>query len=158
VQTPTKDVFDDLTEAERGQILAEAVQLFRRGESLHLSADLEAEANQVQAIHTEKDERAGAIAEFLEMLYPARWESWDTDERRGYLNTDPSMKEVGTVQRKYVCVAEIHCELFGRRIGEMTTQNTKHIHAILRGLPGWTPMDKVRRFKNYGHQKGYCRC
>jgi len=156
VGPPAKDIFDDLTEAEVGQIWAEAVHLFRNGEALHLSADLEAEANAIQADHTEKDERTGQIAEFLDMLLPESWENWDIDQRRGYL-IGGDLQEVGTKQRATVCAGEIWCELFGRRPGEMTPYNTKDIHGILRNMPGWERMDAARRFKNYGVQKWYRR-
>ncbi|WP_431212289.1 VapE domain-containing protein [Puia sp. P3] len=156
VSAPVKDLFEDLTEPEVGQIWAEAVHLFRAGESLHLSADLEAEANAIQADHTEKDERTGQITEFLDMLLPASWESWDIDQRRGYL-MGGELQEVGTIQRVAVCAGEIWCELFGKRPGEMTAYNTKDIHTILRGLPGWERATGGRRFKYYGYQKWYRR-
>lgn len=156
VGPPAKDLFDDLTAEEVGQIWAEAVRIFRAGESLHLSADLEAEANAIQAEHTEKDERTGQITEFLEMLLPESWETWDVDQRRGYL-IGGELSEVGTVQRNAVCAGEIWCELFGRRVGEMTAYNTKDIHAILRNMPGWERVESVRRFRNYGPQKWYRR-
>jgi len=155
-QSPAKDIFDDLTQEEIGQIWAEAAQLYQRGESLHLSADLEAEANLIQADHTEQDERLGIITEYLDELLPEAWDSWDIDERRAYL-TGGDFKEEGTRLRKQICVAEIWCELLGNRFKDMSPYNTKDLHAILRNMPGWMPTKGQRRFKNYGQQKAYTR-
>jgi len=155
-QSPTKDIFDDLIPDEVGQIWAEAVQLYRRGESLHLSADLEAEANQVQTNHTEQDERAGIIAVYLDELLPEAWDTLDIDGRRSFL-TGGEFKEEGTLRRSTVCIAEIWCELFGNRLKDLNTFNTKDIHSIMRNMEGWAPLTKTRRFGIYGVQRGYYR-
>jgi len=110
----------------------------------------------VQADHAAKDERAGAIAEFLDKLLPGEWEAWDIDQRRAHLNAG-EFQAVGTLRRDHVCIGEIWCELFGRRQGEMNTFNTKELHSLMKGIPGWERMNKLRRFHNYGPQRGYRR-
>jgi len=155
-QAPTKEVWEELTEYEVGQIWAEALTLYRAGESLHLAANLEADAHGVQAEHTERDERSGAVAEFLDMPLPEKWYEWDIDERRSHLSAG-DLAEAGTLERSVVCIAEIWCELFGRRLADMTSYNTKDLHAIMRNIPGWEATKGQRRIKNYGRQLTYKR-
>jgi putative DNA primase/helicase len=153
---PTRNIFMDLTPLEVGQIWAEAVQYLRKGEPLHLSEDLENEAFKIQDAHTEQDERTGIIAEYLDQLIPAAWEAWDIDGRRSFL-TGGEFKEIGTRLRNQICVAELWCELFGNRLKDLNTYNTKDIHAIMRNIPGWAAAKAPRMFKIYGKQRAYYR-
>jgi len=159
-QAPTKIVFDDgdLDDYEIDQIWAEAVALFRGGERLFLSAEMEKEALSRQKEHSVIDERTGVVQEFLDTLLPEDWESRDIYTRRIFWSSrGEELGEVGTVDRTRVCVAEIWCELFGQKQSDMTRYNTKDIHNIMRNMPGWEPQKSTSRIPVYGSQRVYKR-
>lgn len=149
-----KDVFKELTEEEVGQIWAEAVELYRCGEKLYLSPELEAEAYRQQVEHSEQDERVGMIERYLETLLPDNWEDMETYARRAWLAGD-EIQPVGTVQRTKVCIAEIWCEVLGGMQKDMNRFNTKELHDIMRRMEGWQESGKVQRFGKYGTQRAY---
>jgi len=153
-ENPVKNVFKDLTELEVNQIWAEAVALYKAGESLHLDADLEAQAWAVQDEHTEQDDRTGLIKKFLDTPVPENWENVELNERRIYFESDPAIE--GKLRNR-ICVAEIWCELFGYSQKDMTSINTKAIHTIMRSFKDWGEYKSRTVFKIYGNQRGYFR-
>jgi len=154
--TPAKDVFS-LDAYEIGQLWAEAVKLYKAGEKLYLSKEIEEQANAKQAEHRELDDRTGIIQKYLDTLLPADWSYMDYQQRRSFLQGD-ELQSPGTVQRERVCIAEIWCELFGKLQSDMSRYNTRDLHNILRSLPDWEePKKGTHRFKNYGTQKYYTR-
>ena len=159
-EQPAKSVFE-LSRAEVDQIWAEALTLYRAGEPLYLSAEIEQQAYYRQKAHSDRDDKAGKIELFLDTLLPADWDKRDLYERRKFLNPDTlGPKEVGTVRREKVCVAEIYCELFGRNPSDMTRGNTKEYHDIMKNMEGWKELEKgegVTRFLQYGRQRTYVR-
>lgn len=150
-----KNIFEDLHESEVAQIWAEAVKLYKAGEKLYLSKEIEAQAYQKQTEHREVDDRAGIIQKYLDTLLPVDWLDMDIYQRRTFLSGD-DLQAPGTEQRKKVCVAEIWCELFGKPQSEMTRYNTRDLHNILKSLPGWEEAKAATcRFRMYGVQKYY---
>ena len=137
------------------QVWAEAVFLYRKGETLYLSPDAEKIASEEQAIHSEVDERRGIIESYLDRLLPEDWDNRDLFQRRTFLN-DP-LSENGKVMRDYVCVAEVWCECLGKEKEDMDRYKTREVNDILRGLPGWEAVGSTRNFKIYGKQKYYAR-
>lgn len=154
---PAKDVFKDLDDYEVGQVWAEAVEFFHKGEPLYLSAKLEEEAYAMQEEHSEKDERAGMIQQYLDTLLPVNWGQMDVYERRSFLQGG-ELEPVGKLQRDRVCVAEIWCEVLGGQQKEMNRFNTKDIHDIMRVMPGWEEAKSVKiKDPHYGVLRGYVR-
>jgi len=154
-----KDVFTDLDEYEINQIWAEAVTLYKAGETLYLDKELEEAARNVQKAHTEKDDRAGAIQRYLETPVPSNWDELGIYERRAYLqNLDQAdeLTAIGTKIRSRICAAEIWCELLGGTVKDMNNQNTKIIHQTLQNLGGWIYLKSTRNFGIYGYQRCYC--
>lgn len=156
----TKTALNDLTDYDTDQIWAEAMHYYRNGETLYLSKEVEALAREVQAGHSEQDERIGMIEKYLDTLLPEGWPEMDLNERTSYLRGDHVLNEFskedpGVLERQFVCVAEIWCELFGGLQRDMTTHNTKALHDIMQNLPGWQAGKGVRRFKIYGTQRAY---
>lgn len=153
----SKDVFKDLTSSEIDQIWAEAVKLYKNGETLYLPKRIELMARERQYKHLDVDERLGVVQAYLDMLLPDNWDSMDEAQRRMYIQGDPLSAE-GTIQRKFVCVAEIWCECFGYKKGDMTRYNTKDLNGLMKLMPGWEYIgDNTKRFKGYGIQKFYKR-
>lgn len=155
-QEPTKDVFDDLTDYEIDQIWAEAVVLFRAGETLYLDKEMEKEALKRQQEHSVVDDRTGVIQEFLNTPVPENWYDLDPFKRRNYY-LDPEFRESGTDFRDRISIAEIWCELFGLKQADMNRYNTKDLHNIMRNMPGWEASKYPVDIKNYGRQRVYRR-
>ena len=153
---PLKDVFTDLSEYEIGQVWAEAVELYKSGEALYLTKELEEEAYKVQTEHSEKDDRAGAIQKYLDTPVPENWDDMNIYDRRSFLSGDSLFGE-GTMIRNRVCIAEIWCELFGSQAKDMSRYNTKDLHDIMSNMEGWERGKANRRFPFYGEQRAYIR-
>lgn len=137
------------------QIWAEAVHMYRKGETLYLSKEAEKIATVQQKLHSETDERRGLIEAYLNRLLPEDWDTLDLYERRSFLE-DP-LSEKGKIDRVYVCVAEIWCECLGKNKEDMDRYKTRDINDILRGMEDWDPVNSTRNFKIYGKQKYYAR-
>ncbi len=152
---PAYSVFKDLSGAEIDQVWAEALYRYQQGEKLFLE-ELESEAKKMQEAYKVKDERVDIIAAYLDTPLPAAWPEMNILERQLYIKDGEEHKQ-GTVIRTKVCVPEIWCELFGGGYKDMTANNTKHIHNMLRRIKDWKSSDKAVRFTIYGKQRTYIR-
>lgn len=151
---PTCDIWTDLTPEEVRQIWAEAVDMYRAGEELFLSPEMEAEARRVQAAYEEENPKAGIIAEYLERLLPDGWADLDTYARRSWLEGDTN----GTHRRETVCAMEIWAEALNGNPDRLDRYAIKEINDILCSLPGWRRMGAERiTVKPYGRQRYYKR-
>ncbi len=151
----TKSVTQDLTEEEIDQIWAEAYVLYRAGEPLYMTGEEDVIAKIEQHKHSEADERKGIIEEYLNRKYPEAWGTMDLYDRRRWLE-DP-LSQNGTIQKDFVCVAEIWCECLGKDKTDMSRYNTREVNEILRSLPEWEPVTSTKNFPIYGKQKYYRR-
>lgn len=151
----TKSVNDDLTQDEVNQIWAEAYQLYLAKEPLYLVGDEDIIAKIEQHKHSEADERKGIIEEYLNAKFPDDWDKMDLYDRRRWLE-DPLSKN-GTVQKDFVCIAEVWCECLGKDKTEMSRYNTREVNEILRSLPEWEAIASTKNFSLYGKQKYYKR-
>lgn len=151
----TKSVIDDLTQDEVNQIWAEAYQLYLAKEPLYLVGDEDIIAKIEQHKHSEADERKGIIEEYLNTKFPDDWDKMDLYDRRRWLE-DPLSKN-GTVQKDFICIAEVWCECLGKDKTEMSRYNTREVNEILRSLPEWEPITSTKNFPLYGKQKYYKR-
>lgn len=149
---PTKDLWQDLTAEEVKQIWAEAVELYRRGEKLYLSRELEVVAREIQESYEEENPKVGIVAEYLERLLPDDWDSRDLYSRRGWLETDSE----GTQKRTVVCTMEIWAEALGGNPDKYDRYAGKEIRDIMSHLKGWRYQGNNRRtIKPYGRQRFY---
>lgn len=147
-----KSVIDDLPKMV-DDLWAEAVFLYRKGETMHLNEVETEQAREQQSAHTERDERAGIIQNYLEKLLPLKWAKMDLMERRQWLQSGAVEKD--GKRREVVCVAEIWSECLGYE-KEMNMYSTRDINTILRSIPGWRPrLNTTKRFDLYGVQKFY---
>jgi predicted P-loop ATPase len=145
----------ELTKEYIDQLWAEAVYLYKNGEPLYLSRDAEALAETEQKKHHEADERKGIVDGYLDILLPEKWENMDIYERRNFL-ADPLSRK-GTVERDYVCIAEIWCECLGKDKNDMDRYKTRDINEMMKGLDNWEQSKSTKNFKIYGKQKYYSR-
>lgn len=147
----TKNHFEELTDVLVGQIWAEALSLYRCGESLELDSALYADAQQMQEQHMDIDPREGLIIDYLDTLLPDNWNDLDEYDRQEYMRSP-----TGSVQRTRVCAAEIWVECFGSQLKFLKPWESKVICDIIRRLPDWKErMPEKTRFKNYGPQKTF---
>lgn len=149
---PAQDLWESLTPETVRQIWGEAVELYRAGEKLFLSRELEAEAHRVQSSYEEENPKAGIVTDYLDRLLPEGWDGMDTYSRRQWLETSAE----GTVRRKYVCTMEIYAEALCSNKGKIERYEGNEIRAILNNLPEWKYQgDTLRTFPPYGRQRFY---
>lgn len=155
---PVKDIWQEFTPDEVNQVWAEAVHAYQQGEQLYIGREVEEMARKKQRQHEEKDDRREAVIRYLNVLLPADWDTKTIHERRIFIESqgEPNFK-MGTEVRTQVSAAEVWLECFGGSLKDMSTQNTKPIHNILRGLEEWEPMKSKTDLKYYGTQRGYTR-
>lgn len=151
----TKNVAQELTEEEVDQVWAEVYEMYKRGEPLYMTGEEDMLAKIEQHKHSEQDERKGIIEEYLNAKYPDNWTSMDLYDRRRWLE-DP-LSQAGTIQKDFVCVAEIWCECLGKEKNDMSRYNTRDINDIMRSLPEWEASTSTKNFSIYGKQKYYKR-
>ena len=149
---PTRDLWDDLTPAMIRLIWGEAIEIFRKGETLFLPPELEAQARQVQRAYEEENPKTGLVAEYLDRLLPEDWEGKDTYDRRAWLESTAE----GTVQRTMVCNMEIWAEALGGNPERLDRRDIKEISSIMASLPEWRHSGGLTKtIRPYGRQRYY---
>ncbi len=134
------------------RIWGEAVTMYKAGEQLYLTPELEAVASEIQESFEEENPKVGIIGEYLDRLLPPGWDDMDTYARRQWLETNA----VGTVERKAVCAFEIWAEGLRGNPDRIDRYALKEIHDIMAKLPGWRSSGrKQKTIKPYGRQRLY---
>ncbi|MDF2902390.1 MAG: hypothetical protein K0S25_28 [Bacillus sp. (in: firmicutes)] len=154
-----KSIWSDLSQQEIDQIWAEAVEVWKGKEPLHLSGELEVEAQMVQAAHTEESPLFGPVQEYLNKLLPEDWNERDVGSRRMFLSGDFG-ENVGTVKRDKICALEVWVEMLGGDLKRFPAMDRREINDILRRMPGWESYNggAALRFGDiYGRQRAYVR-
>ena len=150
--TPARDMWEELTSETVRLIWAEAVEIYRKGEELYLSRELEKVAREVQEAYEEENPKAGIVAEYLDRLLPEGWETQDIYTRRQWLETDV----LGTTRRTTVCTLEIWTEALGGNPDKLDRYAAKEIRDIMAGLPEWRHQGNKRvTVGPYGRQRYY---
>lgn len=149
--TPTKH-WTDLTPEVVRLVWGEAVEIYKAGEPLYLTGELEAAARAVQASYEEENPKAGLVADYLDRLLPEGWESMDTYSRRQWLDSEAE----GTQRRETVCTLEIWAEALGGNPDKLDRYAAKEIRDIMAGLPDWKHCGNKRTTaRPYGRQRYY---
>ena len=147
---PALDMWEGLTDETVRLIWAEAVELYKAGESLFLPRHLEAIAREVQESYEEENPREGIVAEYLDRLLPEEWDNLDAYARRQWLEDDA----VGTVKRTHVCAMEIWVEALNGNPERLDRYAIKEVRDIMAKMPGWRSFGRRQRtFKLYGRQR-----
>lgn len=153
------DYLGDLI-ADRNQLWAEAVELWRSGEKLYLPNDLEAEARQRQKQYNDdnNDPLRGMLAAYLDTRLPADWDAWELKRRRAYLTNPDPLDEIGVTLRDRVCAAEFICERMGKDMSDKDYKYlSRRVCTLMREL-GWSgPVTSNHCRKLYGQQRAYLR-
>ena len=149
--TPTHDMWDELTSETVKQIWAEAVELYNAGEKLYLPKSLEKTAREVLESYEEENPRAGIVADYLAKLLPTDWDDMDSYTRREWLEAGT---EQGTVERTTVCTLEIWVEALGGNPDRIDRYAAKEIRDIMATFPEWRHQGyKTKTCKPYGRQR-----
>lgn len=152
----TKGVWEDLTPDEVGQIWAEAVQIYKDGVDLYLSEEADKLASITREDHTEADDRAGVILDYLNTELPTGWESKSVLDRRYYLTADINMREKGVIIRDRACAYEVWTECLGNPMETFDRYKSREINDIMRTFAGWE-RGGLETFTHYGRQRAYRR-
>lgn len=101
------------------------------------------------------DETTTKIIEYLNRQIPENWENLNINERRSFLNYDKEITAQKLKIRKYVCIAEIWCECFGKDKKDMNKYETRELNAIMKKLKNWNAVSSTKKFHLYGTQRFY---
>lgn len=133
--------------SEIGQIWAEAYAIYKAGEQLMLPDDLDRQAR----VYADKfneimgDPLRDYLAEWLEVLLPVDWDSYEPKRRRDYYLHYDRLEANGTVAREEIALCEIVtcCPYPG-----ISRYSPQRLGAILRTL-GWERIKGQKRVVRY---------
>lgn len=92
----------------------------------------ENEARTIQEAHGEDSPKLGMITQYLDTLLPKEWPEMDIYQRRSFLQGDTfSGPGEGEIVRDKVCAAEIWCEVYEKKLGDLTNYEAKEINKLL---------------------------
>lgn len=149
-----EDPFGAMAE-DRDQLWAEAVERWRRGEPLYLDADMErgARVRQQEANVDHDDPMTGLLDEYLAMLLPADWYTWDKARRRAFVQ-NPDPLEAETLERTKFFAGEFIYEQLGRNEGDKEYPYIlRKVNKLMRQKEGWE--QAMMRLSGYGLQRGW---
>lgn len=145
--------FDELTDEYIAQVWAEAVHLYRAGETLFLSNEESYQAREERELYTEEDSVAGLIEEYLKTLKPENWKGMSIDSRVLWLrDRADGLVPDGVLETTELCTTQIWVEVLGRRIGEHRRVDLLEISESLKRM-GWEAGPKAEWLTPYGAQK-----
>lgn len=155
--TPRKSIWDDMDEEEVAQIWAEAYTYYLLGEDLErLSVKAQEIAEAMQDEFRETNPKEGAIQAFLEKKIPPNWYEMQVRDQRAYLHGAFKVDDPSTlVRREKVCIPEIWQVLLQGELKNMRRRDSIEISNVLTSIKGWKRNRSVRRYGNFGIQKGY---
>ena len=155
VTTATKNLFEELTEEEIGQVWAEAVVRWQMGESLILSKEMEEEAEKRRRARTERDSLQGMIEQFVDRKIPADWLTWPKSARKMFWGGSMDIPQDKLVERDRICAAEIWSELLGEYTKAVPRKEAMRINNVLKMMDDWEPSGVVNFGDDYGKQRGF---
>jgi predicted P-loop ATPase len=145
------------SQEEINQIWAEAVELYKKGETTYLDSFVELEARATQGTFREVDEFEGIIENYLSIKLPEEWDTLGVYERQAYI-TDASAQSKGVITRKTISIIEVWCEVFGNLPKTLQKKDSLRIGKALRVLEGWEESKGLtKQDKEYGRQRYFKR-
>ena len=155
----TKNIDKDLTSYYIAQLWAEALQLYKNGQSIYIQdSQVLALAEQEQRKHFDESPLQADIYNFLEVPITTGWYSLNLDERRNHIKRcQEGDTSAGAYKRDKVSVKEIVCELFGYELNQpIERKMSLEIARTLTAL-GWNKTGSGMRIAPYGYVKIYTR-
>lgn len=149
-------LFRDLTDEVVDQIWAEAMELNKAGETLYLTPEMSAKAEEIQVGHMEDNPWLGMVEGYLDRPLPEGWEDMDLSERRGFAQGHIYPIADPPVYRQEFSLPEIDWELSGVMPGVRKNYEIKEMHNQFSRLKGWERGTRVRT-KFFGRQTIYRR-
>lgn len=150
----TKNIDKDLTNEYVSQLWAEAVQLYKGGQSIYIQdSQVLALAEQEQRKHFDESPLQSDIYNFLEIPITTGWYTSSLDARRMHIRAcQNGNASAGAYKRDKISVKEIVCELYGYEINQpIERKMSLDIARTLTAL-GWNKNGKKERLSIYGVQ------
>lgn len=152
VVTPAKDVFKDLNDSEVAQVWAEAVMLYKKGETIYLPENMVEVATKIQKHHTEEHPWTGLIQQYLDTKLPECWLGMSLYDRRAFLSGNDELIPEGTINRTRVCLLEIYSEVIKGK-DTIDERSAAAIRSIMANMEGWGEEPQQLRYGFYGRQR-----
>ena len=150
----TKNIDKDLTSEYIAQLWAEAVHLYKSGQSIYIQdSGVLALAEQEQRKHFDESPLQSDIYNFLEIPITTHWYDASLEARRNHIRAYQNGKQTaGAYRRDRISVKEIVCELFGYELNQpIERKMSLEIARTLMAL-GWRKNGKKERLNLYGTQ------
>lgn len=150
----TKNIDKDLTSEYIAQLWAEAVHLYKSGQSIYIQdSGVLALAEQEQRKHFDESPLQSDIYNFLEIPITTHWYDASLEARRNHIRAYQNGEQhAGAYKRNRISVKEIVCELFGYELNQpIERKMSLEIARTLMAL-GWRKNGKKERLNLYGTQ------
>lgn len=159
---------------ELGQIFAEAIELYKAGETLYLDKEQSEELIKLQRRFEVIDDRTSMLEDFLNIPIPMDWYTWSVADRVEYYKglTEANASIPGThaynvkihstlgylpngyTYRTAISIPEIKTEYLGIKRRDLgNTKESRDIALMFKDLTGWIKNETPKRVKGYGLQK-----
>ena len=103
----------------------------------------------------EDSPKLGMITQYLDTLLPKDWADMDIYQRRSFLQGDTfNAPGDGVVEREKVCAAEIWCEVYEKKLGDLTNYEAKEINKLLDKIQGGRNQKSPEDMESYTDAKG----
>lgn len=155
IQKSVKNIDKDLTSDYISQLWAEAVQLYKSGQSIYIqNSQILTLAEQEQRKHFDESPLQSDIYNFLEIPITKNWYESSLEARRIHIRAYQNGEQTtGAYKRDRISVKEIACELFGYELNQIIERKTSlEISRTLTAL-GWNKTGKVERLYIYSLQR-----
>lgn len=158
----TKTVWDDFNDEERDQVWAEAMEIYHAGENvMSLPAEIAIEARETQDAYSQESIYMSAVREFMDRRVPANWYQMTMAEQRAWYNAtddfkaDDTEESIELVEHTKVCPQEIwYVALKEDKLPIPSPYTTKELKDCITKSPGWKRDKNIKRYGDYGMQKG----
>ena len=155
IANATKSIDKDLDDKYIAQLWAEAVQLYKSGQSIYIQdSQILALAEQEQRKHFDESPLQSDIYNFLEIPITTSWYSANLDSRKHYIQEyQKGNTSAGAYKRDRISVKEIACELYGYELNQpIERKMSLEISRTLTSL-GWNNTGKREYLNIYGRQR-----
>lgn len=134
---------------EVGQIWAEAVIMYNKGEQLYLEEELIPDVLRAQKSKMVSDPWEGEIEAWLSKPIPSNYYEIDQGQ------VIPCSE---SIERAEVCVTDVWQNCLGQDIGRLTKRDSNRLGRVLSALQGWSKGSITKRLgKRFGVQKVWVR-